>query len=262
MNLNFKAGNLWLLMFLLVLPGSLAYAKENIEILYFGFSNDTAFLGLGQGLEDSSNINKELGFRLKIESENFRPYSDPKPEAIFVAMGSESIRLLSILNPDIPIFNLIDDSTDVRALCLPNVFHIIPSEEMRRLTLMTVGDEKSRDDSLEALAWHSDYNIDTAAVLNSTFEQKRTMQLTEQAWSGWVAARIFSEAYTNKAQGNIIDYLKKGMAFDGHKSIVMRFQSDGQLRQSLLLIHNDKVIREVPQSDTDESVSFIPSYCS
>ncbi len=232
--------------------------NQDIEILYFGTKEDTAFIGVGQGLEDGSIENQGISFRVKIESENYRPYKDLIPKVIFAATGSESIRLLSSLNPDIPIFNLIDDSVMIRELCLPNVFHIIPGEDMR-YHAEKEWQTKYPEATLQAMAWHPDFNIGNASILNQKFLDKRKMTLTEQGWSGWAAAKIFIEsllALSKKQDMNLITYLKRNVFFNVYKGAPVSFRPDGQLRQTLLIIEDGRLKGEVPVGSSNDKESL------
>ena len=241
-----------ILFFLLIFFSTYSSAEnKDIEILYFGTKEDTAFIGVGQGLEDGSNIHPGVSFRIMIEAENYRPYNDPKPKAIFVAAGSESIRLISSLNPDIPIFNLIDDTVMIRELCLKNVFHIIPDNAMR-FDAEQQWQAKYQEATVEVVAWHPDFNIGNASKLNQKFLEKRNVTLTEQGWSGWAAAKIFVEsmvAVSKKKEMDLITYLKRNVHFDVNKGVPVSFRADGQLRQTLLIIEDSFLKSEVPAKD-------------
>ena len=43
-----------------------------------------------------------------------------------------------------------------------------------------------------------------------------------------------------------LSYLKNDLTFDGQKGSNMNFRENGQLRQLILLVENDKVIAEAP----------------
>ena len=254
-----------LFVILFVMICSNTQAANEVEVLYFGTKDDTAFIGMGQGLEDSAELHEGLSFRLKIESESFRPFNDPKPAVIFAAVDSESIKLLSTLNPDIPIFNLIDDSSLIRNLCLPNVFHIIPGETMRADAIQQ-WQEKYTNESLQALAWHSKYKLGSAAKLNQKFKDKRGIALTEQGWAGWVAARIFVDGFVkskHRIGRSLVDFIAAETNFDAHKVVNVSFRSDKQLRQAMLIIDDDKPIDIVPvDNGTDNSLDMLGEiYC-
>lgn len=226
-----------------------AYAQEGAEIIYFGSRDEYALLGLGQGLEDSNGSSQQ--FRLMVMAENFRPFKDPVPEAIFAAVDAESIRLLSYFNPDVPIFNLADESPMLRGLCLANVFHIIPSATLRAQALQTWKEKNPDAGDGEALAWHGNYRRGKAGDLNALFLRKRKAKMVEQAWAGWIAARIFADAkakLTSAGKRNIVAFIRHQTEIDGYKRSLVSFHSGGELRQDLLIVSDDQVVSEF--SDT------------
>ncbi len=242
-------------------------ANDNIEIIYYGHRDEMAFIGLGQGLEDSSEKHGGLKFRLNTELENFRPYKDPKVDALFVSMGVEAIRILSMLNPQIPIFNLVDDSEEIRSMCLPNVFHLLPSKSMRGKAI-SEWKQKNSDESntsLDAKAWDPTFNDGKAYVLNIKFKEKRSIELSEQGWAGWVAATALSDALvkSKKDNSNIIDILKNDFNINVYKGIDSHFGKDGQLKQIVLIKNEEKVVGQIPVKDSGKDTldSIVETYC-
>ena len=227
-----------------------AYAQEGAEIIYFGSRDEYALLGVGQGLEDSNGSNQQ--FRLKVLTpDNFRPFKDPAPEAIFAAVDAESIRLLSFFNPDVPIFNLAEDSQLLRELCLPNVFHIIPSAALRAQAMQSWRENNSGAEDVEALAWHGNYDLGKAGDLNALFLRKRKAKMVEQAWAGWIAARIFSDTKAklpSAGRRNFVAFIRHQTEIDGYKRSPVSFHSSGELRQDLLIVSDEQVVSEF--SDT------------
>lgn len=227
------------------------YAQAGAEIIYFGARDDYALLGLGQGLEDSNEINQQ--FRLNVLTpDNFRPLKNPAPEAIFAAVDAESIRLLSYFNPDIPIFNLAEENPLLRELCLPNVFHIIPSAALRAQALQIREEKNPGDKDVEALAWHGNYGYGKAGDLNALFLRKRKAKMVEQAWAGWIAARIFSDAkakLTSAGKRNIVAFIRHQTEIDGYKRSLVSFHSSGELRQDLLIVSDEQVLAEFSELD-------------
>ena len=217
-----------------------ASAKE-VEVVYVGYKQDVALLGLGQGFEDAAGSGLQI--KLKIESENFRPIRDPKPAAIFVAMEAEAVRIISLLNPDVPIFNLVDDSAFVRNMCLNNLVHILPGDNIRQQALSnsqlttsaTTGD-------LAVKAWHPHFEKGEAKSLNARFAQKRSITMSEQAWSGWLAATAFVNSYlTNPSLSGIvrIESMKNKQLLSGYWLRGPFVRSDGQVIQPLFVVSSE-----------------------
>ena len=249
LSLNLRGAVRCLLAVILATTGY-AYAQEGAEIFYFGARDDYALLGVGQGLEDSDGSNQQ--FRLKVLTpDNFRPFKDPVPEAIFAAVDAESIRLLSYFNPDVPIFNLAEENPLLRELCLPNVFHIVPSAALRAQALQVWKEKNPDNEAHEALAWHGNYDRGKAADLNALFLRKRKVEMVEQAWAGWIAARIFTAAkakLTSAGRRNFVAFIQHEMEIDGYKRSLVAFHSSGELRQDLLIVSDEQVVSEF--SDT------------
>ena len=238
------------LLLVILATSGYAYSQEGAEIIYFGARDDYALLGVGQGLEDSNGTNQE--YRLKVLTpDNFRPFKNPAPEAIFAAVDAESIRLLSYFNPDVPIFNLAEDSLLLRELCLANVFHIVPSTALRAQALQVWKEKNPDNEAGEALAWHSNYDRGKAGDLNALFPRKRKVKMVEQAWAGWIAARIFTDAnakLTSAGRRNFVAFIRHETEIDGYKRSLVAFHSSGELRQDLLIVSDEQVVSEF--SDT------------
>lgn len=259
-----KSKLLWLatsgVFVLLYLP--VMQAAEPIELIYFGNNDDAALLGLGQGLEDSS---KESGktvptYNLRVVgNQHIQPYRDPAPDAIFAAADAESLRLLAQLNPEVPIFNLAESSTDLRAQCVANLLHVIPSEQMRA-DAISAGAELPK--SVEATAWAPQWSRDGGAELNSRFKQLRKVGMSEQAWAGWVSGRMLAYAIRETGRGmlaDVLEYLRTVSRVDAGKGAGVSFRENGQLRQPMLLVAGGNVIARVPggESVTNESLDLL-----
>lgn len=241
--------------FLLVMS-SYGHASDKIELVYFGDKRDTAFLGVGQGLEDSntSGSTAAKAYRLKIvAADNIRLLENPKPEAIIAAADAESLYLLSTLNPDVPIFNLIESHDRLRQMCQSNLLHVIPSEQMRADAVQQ-WQRQFPDSEPVAQAWHPHLDEHGAAELNHHFRDKRSFDMTEQAWAGWVAARLYAAA-RHELPGakpvDILQFLKTGFVFDGRKSQSVSFRANGQMQQVMLLVENERLVGEVQSHDKE-----------
>lgn len=240
-------------------------AAEELELIYYGSRDEMALLGFGQGLEDSSNLYQGLKFRLKTETENFRPYDKNEVKALFVSMGTESLRILSLLNKDIPIFNLVDHSDDTRSMCIENVFHILPSESMRDDAVSQWEDSHAVDEnkSVEAVAWDSAVDNGKALLLNEKFSIKRSIELSEQGWSGWAAARLFSDAYVTalSEDKDILEVLKNEVDTDLYKGVNAVFRADRQLLQPVYIKEGEKIVGKVPEQGGDTLSELGHTHC-
>jgi hypothetical protein len=222
-------------------------ADDRIDLVYFGNKEDSALLGVGQGLEDNQLKNQYFNLQI-LEPDIFKSLDNPRPLAIFASVDAESLRILSELNPKVPVFNLVEGHDDLRALCLPNLFHIIPSNKMRE-DAIKLWSEKIQNIQPEATAWHHDIKNDRAAELNARFLDIRGFPMGEQPWAGWVAASIVTTniiQFQSKNTAALFEYLKTELRVDGLKEYSLSFRPNGQLRHIFLMVEDDKILGTVP----------------
>jgi ABC transporter substrate binding protein (PQQ-dependent alcohol dehydrogenase system) len=100
-----------------------------------------------------------------------------------------------------------------------------------------------------AHAWHSTFEKYAAAQLNKRYRDSFATPMVDEAWAGWAAVKIVSDTVArtqSAAPAALREALRGAIAFDGQKGVEMDFRADGQLRQPLLLIHEDTVVGEAP----------------
>ena len=81
------------------------------------------------------------------------------------------------------------------------------------------------------MAWHPSLKKFGAGELNERFLRQTKHPMDEAAWLGWIAVKIAAEA---GLRGREIGATK----IDGHKGVMLRFDSNGQLVQPLYLVKN------------------------
>ena len=73
--------------------------------------------------------------------------------------------------------------------------------------------------------------------------------MNDHSWAGWAAVKMTSDTVARTEitdPKKMLSYLKSDLSFDGQKGSDMNFRKNGQLRQLILLVENDKVIAEAP----------------
>ena len=228
-----------------LLPGFVA-AEGELELIYFGHNDDAALLGIGHGLDESAERAGAWSFNLRVVgTDHFRPFRSPKPIAILAAADAESLRILAQLNPEVAVFNLIEDFDDLRAICMPNLFHMLPSARMRADALAL----SSLVDDGEALAWHDSLEDPQAAAFVERFRKARKTYVSEQTYSGWLAAQFLADALAVGAEdgSELLEYLRSGASTDDFKGVRNGFRETGQLSQAILIVQDDKVIEQLPR---------------
>lgn len=226
-------------------------AALEVHLAYIGDDEHSALLGVSQGVAEGNQQGQFLGQRYLLEvlpDEHIVTIKDPAPSAIFAAVDAGSLRLLSELNPGVPVFNLVEETEDLRALCLANLLHVIPDEKMRS-DAIAQWQTKNPGDAVEARAWHPEFEKYAGRQLNDRFTRAFDQGMDDYAWAGWAATKMLTDsvARTGTADaGALLKYLKSDLEFDGQKGVTMNFRANGQLRQVLLLVKGEEIVGEAP----------------
>jgi hypothetical protein len=92
--------------------------------------------------------------------------------------------------------------------------------------------------------------------------------MDDPAWAGWAAVKLLSDTVAREqdaAPATLLEALRSRLSFDGQKGVDMSFRPDGQLRQPLLLVEEDRVVAEAPVrgvADIEDLDSLGPSRCA
>ncbi len=244
--------SLLLMTMIMFLSASVSAADDlEINIAYFGGSEHSPYLGVVQGISEANIQGEFLGQKYigkNYIQTNLIPVRDPEPAAILTDVDVESLRILSQLNPDVPIFNLSEAHDIVRQLCLPNVFHVIPSAQMK-IDAEAQWKKKNPESKAIAHAWHSDFKKYAAKQLNNRFREASLQNMDDYSWAGWAAVKILADAVVRTGSVDpekLLNFLKNDLVFDGNKGVKMTFRSTGQLRQLLILVEDGKIVGEAP----------------
>jgi hypothetical protein len=237
-----------------VIYGSEVMAAQAIEVhlSYIGSTTNTAFLGVSQGLREANLMGKFLGQSYILHEHpataTAQAGASNPSSAILAAVDAETLKQLSTLYPKIPIFNLTLEDDALRARCLPNVLHVIPSQRMRQ-EAMAQWRKLYPEAHVTAQAWHPELEKYAAKQLNRRYRQAQDRPMDDRAWAGWAALKMLADSVAriqNAEPAKLLDYLKTKLAFDGQKGVTMKFRATGQLSQTLLIIENGKLVGEAP----------------
>ncbi len=228
-----------------------APAALEVNLAYVGDEGHSALLGVSQGVSEGNQQGQFLGqkYLLKVlPDEQIVTVEDPAPSAIFAAVDAGSLRLLSELNPGVPVFNLVEESEDLRALCLANLLHVIPDRKMRS-DAIAQWQTKNPGDAVEARAWHPEFEKYAGRQLNDRFTKAFNQGMDDYAWAGWAATKMLTDSVARVRAadaGVLLKYLRSDLEFDGQKGVTMNFRPNGQLRQVLLLVKGEEIAGEAP----------------
>lgn len=218
-----------------------------VELVYVGPEDHPAFLGVTQGLDEATLQGRFLGQRytLRLLDDSSRV---PAAAAVLAAVDDEALVELAKGHPQIPVFDLTSENDALRALCLPNLLHIIPSRGMKDEAIaqwrkLHPGAE------VRIQAWHPAFTKYAAEQLSKRFLKARGRPMDDEAWAGWAAVKLVSDTVARLASPDprqILAYFKTEIAFDGQKGIDLSFRPDGRLRQPLWIVAHGKVVGEAP----------------
>jgi ABC-type branched-subunit amino acid transport system substrate-binding protein len=170
--------------------------------------------------------------------------------AVIAATDAETLQRLSakFATAGVVVLNLTADDEALRQACISNLLHIAPSARMKA-DAVAQWQKKRPMAQVEAWAWHEEFTKFAAGELNNRFRKAHGIPMDNNAWAGWAALKILSEAVA-RAQTTepprILAYLRNGLRFDGQKGVAQTFRDTGQLRQPLLLVENGKLVGEAP----------------
>lgn len=232
-----------LLMACLVVP---AVAVE-VDLVYTGPADSPALQGLRLGIDESNRQGEFLDVKLNLLQSSAS--SLPTSAIAVFADSPGSIRSIAGEAGERAVFNLSDGADALRAACLPNTLHVIPSAKMRA---DAVAQWVRRDPAAKpsAAAWHSDAVKFAARDLNKRFAAQFGTKMDDLAWAGWFAARAAGDTLMREPSADakrLLELLKQADGFDGQKGDAHSFRDSGQLSQPLVLVSQDgELLGEAP----------------
>lgn len=216
--------------------------SNEIKLSFIGDTNSQAFMGIKQGIDEANAQGVFLGQHYSLTT------LPNLSTAIFTTLDAKHIANISKTYPKKAIFNLTAEDNDLRAKCLPNVLHIIPSQAMKK-DAEKQWQKKNPDSVAKAQTWHYTFTKYAAGQLNSRFTKSTNIQMTDNAWAGWASVKLLSDSIARNQfteTTSLLKFIKTELAFDGQKGISLNFRETGQLRQPLLLVENAKIAGEAP----------------
>ncbi len=237
---------------LLFLSNSMSYA-ENIDVtfLYIGDTNGSAYQGVQQGLSEANLQGQFLGQHYDVLVGNVGDLDNAIPSsviAVIAAGNKNSLETIGSKMPNTAILNITLDDDDLRIGCSANQLHILPSAQMKADALAQ-WQQKKPDSNASAQAWNVDFVKFAARDLNKRFKKAQKSEMNDEAWAGWAAIKMVSDTVARENltnAGDMLEFLKTNLSFDGQKGINMDFRNTGQLRQPVLIVENGKTIAEAP----------------
>lgn len=222
-----------------------------VAIAFVGTPEGEAYQGALQGLAEANQQGRFLGQRYVLTAYEDTATALAAAPAAIVATPSKPDELKSLVETagTLPVFNVTLTDAASRALCLPQLFHIQPSDAMKAAALEQ-WQQAGNTGEAKAVAWNSGFKKYAASQLNKRYSKAAGgAPMTDAAWAGWAAVKLYSDAVARQggtAPEALLSYLHNDMAFDGQKGVEMTFRSNGQLKQVILIEQAGKVVAEAP----------------
>lgn len=222
-------------------------------LLYVGPEDSSARYGVLQGFKEANHQGRFLNVEFKLKEttpEAFKSEMTADVTAVFVDVDSKVFNTIIAESPGIAVLNLTNPDDSLRSACTDNGLHVTPSQRMLD-DAVAQWQEKHPDSSATAQTWQHEFRKYAAKDLSDRYRKQEGQgrDMDDAAWSGWAGVRLVSDVITRQkihAAEPLLKYMKSELTFDGQKGVEMSFRETGQLRQTLLLIENGKVVDEAP----------------
>lgn len=226
-------------------------APAVFTLAYVGGAQQSALLGVRQGLDEANLQGQFLGQKYVLEV--IDPAAAPAADfsrftAVVAALGKDRLEQIAGLAGGRAVFNVYAEDDSLREACISNLLHVIPGASMKQ-TALAQWKKVHPDSSATATAWHHDFVKFAARDLNKRFQKAFNTAMDDHAWAGWAAVKMFSDSIARGEAGDaaaLLDFLKTRLSFDGQKGVDMNFRPTGQLRQTLLITEQGKLVGEAP----------------
>jgi len=226
-----------------------AAQSQRVLIGYVGQPGSSSENGVKRGIIEANLQGEFLGVEYRlVPLDTILTLEDGRPRVIIVATADEDVVRIADKSRDIPVINIKSTSDLLRAMCLPNLFHTMPSQQMFSDALAQWRTKHSSS-AATASAWHRKFKKYAASQLNIRYHETFATDMDDEAWAGWAAAKLVADtliASPTLENEALLRELKTNLAFDGQKGIDMRFRETGQLAQPILLIEDDEIKGEAP----------------
>ncbi|NOQ94286.1 MAG: hypothetical protein GQ547_06590 [Methylophaga sp.] len=234
----------------MVSQGSIANVMD-VKLHYVGPTEGSVWLGMQQGLDEANLQGEFLGQKYSLQ-----PISADElvelDSVTAILLATDVDHILSIAQSkqfaNVPVFNMISDSNELRTACLANLLSITASEKMKHDAMVQMLN-KNPESKAHAQGWHKDFRKFAASQLNSRFTKAYGEIMDDDSWAGWASVKLLSDTVARTQSmdaGVMLKYLKNDIAFDGQKGAGATFRDTGQLRQLVLIVENNKIVTEAP----------------
>jgi len=246
------------------------FGATEIRLLYIGSPDDASYLGARQGLNEANLQGQFLGqtYILDVRAPGAVPPAEALSgmAAVLATVNADRLPELAATAAGIPVFNLRADDDSLRAACIANLLHVIPSAAMR-WDAVAQWQKINPGAQVTASAWHGDFMKYAGRDLNKRYRATSGQAMDEAAWAGWAAVKMTSDTVArlnDTRPAAVLTFLRHELRFDGQKGAEMSFRASGQLRQPLLIIKEGKIAGEAPVrgvADADDLDSLGNSDC-
>ena len=220
-----------------------------VQIAFIGPPASDAHAGADQGIREANAQGKFLGLSYTlVDVPDVSAALAAQVSAIVVADTARDLPALAVQATGTPVLNVSAEDDRLRAHCINNLFHTIPSQTMRADALKQ-WQQKQAHSHAQARAWHNSAELYAGAQLNKRYAEQSGRAMNDQAWAAWAAVKLLADTIArlhSSERAGLLTALHHELAFDGQKGVDMDFRDNGQLRQPLLLIEDNKIVGEAP----------------
>ncbi len=228
---------------------SSALETRQVRIGFVGAHDGDAMRGASQGIDEANAQGRFLGWHYELVPLADAAAARGAGVAMIVADAAPAtLRALADAAAPAAVINVGAADDALRAACLPNLLHTLPSAAMRA-DAEAQWRRKHADTTATARAWHESFRKYAAAQLNRRYETRHGQAMSDVAWAAWAAVKLVSNTiatHGEAAPAQVHDMIRGDIAFDGQKGADMSFRDTGQLRQPLLLVDGDTIVGEAP----------------
>lgn len=224
----------------------------NVTFHYVGPTEGQVWMGVNQGIDEANHQGRFLNQKYQLEV-----VEPDKLEALEVStvllLATDDAHIMEVAQSpqfaNVPVININSESDALRSACIPNLFHVTPSESMRKDALAQ-WHEKNPDTPAKIQSWHEDFVKFAARQLNNRFAEGQGTHMEDDGWAGWAATKMVADSIvqTNLTDAALmLSHLKNDLVFDGQKGDNSDYRENGQLRQIVLVVDDENnILAEAP----------------
>ena len=236
----------------IVLAGAGATEVTEINFAFIGDAGSAAHTGVAQGIHEANLQGQFLGQRYSLQEFSGDDLDVIDPDgiiAVVVATNADDLKQAGERFNHHAVFNVSLHDDALREACAPNLLHVIPSARMLA-DAKAQWLQKNPDADVTVSGWHPQFVKFAARDLNKRYKKRFSRPMDQYAWAGWAAIKMASDSVVRQnlvEPGELLEFLKTALAFDGQKGLNLDFRDTGQLRQLLLVSGPDgELLGEAP----------------